>query len=312
MIITVTPNPVLDRTLTVPEIVLDEVTRAVGTREDWGGKGFNVSRALRALGKESVAIGFIGGPTGEKLKKGLASLGIATDLIPIAGETRMNIVITDTPARHYVKVNEAGPTIRSEEVAALLDNATKRAKAGDFWALCGSLPPGVPPDFYADLISRLQSRGAKALLDTSGEPLRLGIAARPYAVKPNLQEAAAWLGKAASFPQDVAQAVDNLLELGITLVALSLGADGLMLASPSWRRWARPPEVVARNPTGAGDALVAGLLYGLSERMSLDEVARWGVAAGTAAAAREGVSVGTREEVVSLRAQVQFVPWPAE
>lgn len=311
MIVTVTPNPVLDRTLTVSEIVLDEMTRALEVREDWGGKGFNVSRALQALGVPSVATGFIGGATGHKLLQGLQELGLATDATPIAGETRTNIVIADAEGRHYVKVNEAGPTVSDAEVAAFLARATSRVKPGDIWALCGSLPPGVPANFYAQLVALLNSREAHAVLDTSGEPLRLALDAVPYMVKPNLPEAAAWLGKPLQTPGKAAKAVDNFLELGITLVALSLGAEGLLFASPETRVWARPPEVVARNPVGAGDALLAGLLYALTQDRPFPEVARWGVAAGTAAAVRAGVSVGTLAEVQALYPQVRLCPWPA-
>ncbi|MCU0520610.1 MAG: 1-phosphofructokinase [Anaerolineae bacterium] len=311
MIVTVTPNPVLDRTLTVSEIVLNEMTRALETREDWGGKGFNVSRALKALGSHSLAMGFAGGATGEKLAAGLHGLGIATDLIPVAGETRTNIVISNRAGTQYVKVNEPGPTTSPAEAAAFFDRVTLQARPGDLWALCGSLPPGLPTDFYAQLIGVLHERGAKVLLDTSGEPLRLGIGAQPYAVKPNLPEVAAWLGHPVEGAAALAEAVDSLMTQGITLVALSLGSEGLILATDDTRVWMRPPEVAALNPVGAGDALVAGLLWALSQALPLAEVAAWGVAAGTAAAMREGVSVGTRAEVQAIRQRVTRVPWPS-
>ncbi len=310
MIVTVTPNPVLDRTLTVSEIVINEMTRALETREDWGGKGFNVSRALKALGADSLAMGFAGGSTGAKLAAGLRGLGIATDLVAVAGETRTNIVITNRAGTQYVKVNEPGPTVSVSEAAACFERVEAMARPGDLWALCGSLPPGLPADFYAQLIRLLHERGARALLDTSGEPLRLGLEARPYAIKPNLPEVEALLGHPVADAAALVEAVDTLLKLGITLVALSLGGDGLLLATANTRVWARPPEVAALNPVGAGDALVAGLLWALSEGFPLAEVAAWGVAAGTAAAMREGVSVGTRTEVAAIRERVSRVPWP--
>jgi len=311
VIVTVTPNPVLDRTLTVDEIVMNEMARALEVREDWGGKGFNVSRALKALGAESLAMGFAGGATGAKLEAGLRELGIATDLVPIVGETRTNIVITDRMGTQYVKVNEPGPTVSATELAAFYARVATVARPGDLWALCGSLPPGLPVDFYAQLIHTLRGLGARVLLDTSGEPLRLGLAARPYAAKPNLPEMEAWLGRPLADCRAVAGAVDNLLELGISLVALSLGADGLMLATEATQVWTKPPQVVAPNPVGAGDALVAGLLWALSEGLPPAEVAAWGVAAGTAAAMREGVSVGTRAEVKAIYDQVTRLPWPS-
>jgi 1-phosphofructokinase family hexose kinase len=311
MIFTVTPNPVLDRTLKVAQIVLNEMTRAQESREDWGGKGFNVSRALRALGSQSVATGFVGGVTGEKLAHGLQNLGIATDLVAVSGETRTNIVITDAAGEQYVKVNEAGPKVSDEEISSFFARVESRAEPGDIWALCGSLPPGAPDDFYARLIVLLRSRGAQTVLDTSGEPLKRGLEAVPTVIKPNLPEAAAWLGSPLRSPGEAAGAVDNFLKTGITLVALSLGAEGILLASERARVWAHPPVVVARNPTGAGDALVAGLIWALTEGLPLPEVARWGVAAGTAAAIHEGVSVGTRAEVESLYDEITLCPWPS-
>jgi len=349
VIVTVTPNPGLDRTLTVPRIVFNQMMRATASRLDWGGKGFNVSRALQALGVESVATGFIGGTTGRMLERGLSDLGISTDFVPIAGETRTNTVITSAPlsagidadAQRYVKVNEPGPTVRAEEVAAFFDRARERVRPGDIWVLCGSLPPGMLSDFYARLTALVQARGAQVLLDSSGEALRLGCAASPYLVKPNVVEAEQVTGQEISSDTDALAAAQFFLHQGIELVALSLGADGLMLASKELAVWARPPRVQARNPVGAGDALLAGIASALAgpsapdwagpstglragaERsrracpehsrrehvLFLEEIARWGVATGTAAAAREGVSFGTRAEVEALYEQVQ--PRPA-
>lgn len=306
MIVTVTPNPVLDRTLTVPRIVLNEVVRATASRLDWGGKGFNVSRALQALGVESVAMGFVGGATGQMLERGLRDLGIATDFVHIAGETRTNIVVTDVGAEQYVKVNEAGPTVQAQELAAFFDQTRKRVRPGDIWVLSGSLPPGVPLDFYVQLIALVQARGAKALLDSSGEPLRLGCTAGPYLVKPNAVEAEEVTGREIGSKADALGAAEFFLCQGIELVALSLGADGLLLASKQQTVWARPPRMRARNPVGAGDALLAGIAWAMERGLPLEEMARWAVATGTAAAVREGVSVGTRAEVETLCEQIQI------
>jgi 1-phosphofructokinase family hexose kinase len=332
VIVTVTPNPGLDRTLTVPRLVFNQVMRATASRLDWGGKGLNVSRALQALGVESVAMGFIGGATGHMLERGLRDVGISTDFVPVTGETRTNTVITfaplsagaDADAQRYVKANEPGPTVRAEEVAAFFDRARERVRPGDLWVLCGSLPPGVPPDFYAQLTALVQASGAQALLDSSGEALRLGCTASPHLVKPNVVEAEEVTGQEISSDADALTAAESFLRQGIELVALSLGADGLLLASKELAVWARPPRVRARNPVGAGDALLAGIasaLAGPSTPLSacpehsrrehvlpLEEIARWGVAAGTAAAVREGVSFGTRAEVEVLYEQIRPRP----
>jgi len=312
MIVTVTPNPVVDRTLTVPRIVMDDMVRATDVREDWGGKGFNVSRALQSFGQESVAMGFLGGAAGAKLASGLRAHDIQLTAVPIAEETRTNIVIAEADAKRYIKVNEAGPIISCEEQMIFFEYVDNSVQAGDIWALCGSLPPGLPLNFYAQLTERLHYAGAKVLLDTSGEAFRLGLSARPDLIKPNDVEAAAFLGEAIAGPGQAARAVDKFVEMGITLVSLSLGAAGLMLASGPSRIWAKPPSVYAQNPVGAGDALVAGIVWAFSKGLSPAEIARWGVASGTAAAMREGVSVGTRSEIETLYAQVRSATWPED
>ncbi len=305
MIVTVTPNPVVDRTLTVPAIALDTVMRATAIRDDWGGKGFNVSRVLLALGMESLALGFIGGATGQRLAAGLAALGIPTDFVTIAGETRTNIVIAAADSGHYVKVNEAGPTLQPEEIAQFLDKVRQRARPGDTWALCGSLPPGVPDDFYAQIIHLLKPCGARVLLDTSGAALRAGCEAVPFLVKPNAEEAAAFVGHPVHTREDALDAAHAFLERGIAQVALSLGAEGLLLATREAAVFAVPPAVPVKNVTGAGDALLAGLIYALERNLPLAEQARWGVAAGTASAMHEGVGVVTSEGVKAVYKQVE-------
>jgi len=305
MIFTVTLNPALDRTLTVPRLTLDEVLRVAALRLDWGGKGFNVSRALKVLGMESVALGLVGGATGDLLERGLCSLGILTDLTPIAGETRTNVVIAD--GEHYVKANETGPTVRAEELAAFISQALAKAGPGDVWVLSGNLPPGVPNDLYAQLIPLLRERGARVFLDTSGEPLQLGCAAAPYLVKPNRAEAESLLDRPIRSEADLSDAAAFCLRQGIRLAALSLGADGLLLASDEEAVLAQPPPVPASHTVGAGDALLAGVLWAHERGLPLIEMARWGVAAGAAAAAHPGVGIGARANVEEMYQQVRMI-----
>jgi 1-phosphofructokinase family hexose kinase len=307
MIVTVTPNPSLDRTLTVPSISFNEMLRATTSRLDWGGKGFNVSRALQALGTESVAMGFAGGATGEMLDRGLREMGIATELVPVAGETRTNTVVTELRGERYVKVNEPGPTVHEENLASFLSRARARIKSGDLWVVSGSLPPGLPNDFYAQLIQQVRAGGARALLDASSEPLKLGCAAGPFLVKPNALEAAEFAGHPIGSEADALSAVRCFLQWGAELVALSLGADGLLLASGKQVVRAKPPKVEARNPVGAGDALLAGLAWAQERGLDHEEMARWGVAAGTAAAMREGVSFGGQAEVEAVHDRVDII-----
>jgi len=316
VIVTVTPNPVLDRSLTVERILFDEVTRASAVQLDWGGKGFNVSRALQALGLESLAMGFVGGTTGQTLERGLHDLSIATDFVTIGGDNRSNVVIREKGSERYVKVNELGPTIQPQEMAAFVERVRDKVQPGDIWVLAGSLPPGLPTDFYARLITIVRERGGRPFLDTSGEPLRSGCAAAPTLVKPNTVEAAEMTGCTISSlgpdrpPRRSLQAAQHFLHLGIEMVALSLGADGLLLARGEEAVWARPPAVQPPNPTGAGDALLAGVIFGLVQNLPLPEVARWGVASGTASAMGQGISVGTLSEVQSWYRRVETMNAP--
>jgi 1-phosphofructokinase family hexose kinase len=306
MIYTVTLNPALDRELTVPALEYDEVLRATSSRVDFGGKGFNVSRMLASLGTPSVALGFAGGRTGDALREGLEQLGIATEFVPIAGETRTNISIVPHDHARHIKVNEPGPAITDSERAALVERVRTLARPGDWWVLAGSLPPGLAPGLYAELIDIIQSAGARVLLDTSGEALRAGCAARPFLLKPNGYEASQLTGRPVDTPAEALAAAQALAS--IEQVVISLGAAGAVLVAGG-RGWlATPPAIVQRNPIGAGDSLVAGLAWSLSQSYPPEQVLCWAVACGAATAAHDGTAVGTRDEVARLAAQVRLDP----
>ena len=305
MIYTLTLNPALDRELTVPVFAFDEVLRASVVRVDYGGKGFNVSRALAALGAESIALGFVGGATGESLKIGLADLGIRTDFVQIAGETRTNVSIVTEDRAHYLKVNDPGPMISPAEQTALLQKIRALAQPGDWWVLAGSLPRGVPATFYAEVIRLVQSADAHAVLDTSGEPLRIGCAAKPFLVKPNAAEASELTGIRVTSPDDARHAIGEIHALGVQNVVISYGQAGALYSDGQSLWKAEPPAVDERNPIGAGDALVAGLVWKLSQNCSAAEALRWGVACGAAAASLEGTAMGPRSLVETLARQVR-------
>ena len=307
MIYTVTLNPALDRELTVPDLVFDEVLRATALRIDYGGKGFNVSRALAALGAESVALGFVGGETGEKLEAGLASLGITTCLTQVAEETRTNVSIVAENAAHHIKVNELGPTIAPGEQDTLMARVDDLARPGDWWVLSGNLPPGVSDTIYADLIQRIHSAGARAILDTSGAPLRYGCAAGPLVAKPNAREAFELTGMRVRTPEETRVAAQAVRALGVRIVLISLGKAGALLSDGENTWMAEPPEIEERNPIGAGDACVAGLVWGLDRGLPLPNVLRWSMACGAAAASLDGTAVGTYTMVESLVHQVTIV-----
>lgn len=305
MIYTVTLNPAIDRELTVPDFAYNTVLRAGAWRVDWGGKGFNVSRMLQALGTESVALGFAGGHTGQMLREGLQELGIATEFILIAGETRTNVSIVGEQRDRYLKVNEPGPPVTAADLEALRDKIAERAQPGDWWVLAGSLPPGAPPDSYAGLVTLIQENGAHAVLDSSGDALAHGCGACPFLIKPNDTE----LQRLSNMPvQTVPQAISAaraVLTRGVRHVVVSMGRQGALLVDEQGAWQAAAPSIAERNPIGAGDSLVGGLVWALSRGRTPAQALRWGVACGAATAGRDGTAVGSRQQVEQLAAQVR-------
>jgi 1-phosphofructokinase family hexose kinase len=301
MIYTVTLNPAIDRELLVPEIKFDTVLRASDWQIDFGGKGFNVSRLLIGFNTPSVALGFVGGDSGQIMEKGLRSLGIETDFVWVEGETRTNVSIRSESNPHYVKVNEPGPFIGSAAVQSMLGKIEQIAKAGDWWVLSGSLPPGCPADIYSQMISIVQARGSKAILDTSGEALRLGCQAAPFICKPNLIEAQNLTGSDHAPALDLAKAVRLI---GPANVVMSLGKDGAVYDGKEGGFLVSAPKVIEKNPIGAGDSMVGAMAWALAQGYDFRQVVRWGVACGAATASLEGTSVADQHATEEILDQV--------
>ena len=305
MIYTVTLNPAIDKELVVPAIEFDTVLRSGAVHLDYGGKGFNVSRMLNALGSHSVALGFAGGHNGQLLRDGLQSLGIETDFVWVDAETRTNVsVVTEVPS-HYVKVNEPGPTISPAAIDSLNKKVKSLARQDDWWVLAGSLPPGVPPSIYADLIRKIQIAGAFVILDTSGEALRLGCRERPFLVKPNDTELKQITGLPVNNPTEIAAAAKAMQASGPANVVVSLGKAGALLLDEQQIWQVKSPTIEERNPIGAGDSMVGGLVWGLSEGLPVIEALCWGIACGAATASLSGTAVGSRPLVEKLLKEVK-------
>jgi tagatose 6-phosphate kinase len=281
-------NPALDITHHVPVVDWAGVNRPreVATRP--GGKGVNVARALLTLGAEVLVIGLAGGATGQALTAGLAAHGVPSELTPIAGETRRTFAVLDEARQTVAMFNEAGPQVRAAEFSEFLISFKRLLTGSEALVLAGSLPPGLPADTYATLI-KMAGADVPVVLDTHGEALRLGAAAGPAVVKPNLAEledlAAGPLslaGEGTGRPT-VASAAAELRAAGAESVVVSLGPAGLYADTPagSWRAVSAPVE--AANPTGAGDAVTAGLALGLVRGQPWPDRLRDAVALGTAA-----------------------------
>jgi tagatose 6-phosphate kinase len=286
VIAVVSLNPALDVTHHVAGVDWAGVNRPARVAAAPGGKGVNVARTLHALGSEVLLLGLAGGSTGEALRSRLRAAGVPAAVTEIAGETRRTFAVVDTSRGEVAVFNEPGPAVSAAEYAAFLDAYRKALADSCAVVLSGSLPPQLPPDAYADLITTAIQAGVPVLLDTCGPALLPGVAAGPAVVKPNLDELAAAAGR----PLDtrdlpaVLDAAYDLRDQGSDAVVVSMGPAGL-LAVTGDGSWLAVPRPVAGNPTGAGDAAVAGLARGLSLGWSWPERLRHAAALGSATAA---------------------------
>ena len=290
MILVVALNPALDVTHQVPGVDWAGVNRPAVIRAQAGGKGLNVARTLRAIGAEVQVIGLAGGVTGEEVTSALGELGVPAAFTRIKGETRRTFAVVDTVRGDAALFNEPGPPVALDEYAAFRGAYEQALAECTAVVLSGSLPPGLPPSTYAELGAMAAAAGVPAVLDAHGEALLRGAAARPAIVKPNLAELEALAGRRLSTVSGVdkdavAVAARELRAAGPQAVVVTLGADGLwaVTADGSWQ--AVPSAEVRGNPTGAGDAVAAGLVHGLVLGRPWEERLRHAVALGTAAAA---------------------------
>ena len=259
MIVTVTPNPSVDRTLEVSSLDRGAVLRATSTRLDAGGKGVNVTRALVANGHPSLAVLPLGGGDGDVLSRLLVDGRIPHRAVPTTAGTRTNITLSE-PGGAVTKVNAPGDPLSAADLDALADTAV-HALAGAGWlVLCGSLPPGAPARFYAGLTERAHLFGVRVAVDTSGAPLAAALPARPDVIKPNLTELAELVGRPLAGVDDVIAAAEQARVAGAGAVIVSLGARGALLVDGGEPVLAVPPAVAARSDVGAGDTLLAGFL----------------------------------------------------
>lgn len=312
MIVTLTLNPSLDRTLALRTLRRGEVLRATSARIDPGGKGVNVTRVLRAFDVDSHAVIPCAGPDGEELVRLLQKAGVPVTEVPVAGWTRSNITLVEADGRS-TKVNAPGGALTEEEVALLAEMVLDRCVSGPdqgsatgaapaSWAvLSGSLPPGVPDGVYASLTSLFAEHGVRVAVDTSGAALLAAVDAGPDLVKPNRQELAAAVGTPLNSLDDVVAAAEKLRSRGVKSVLASLGSDGAVLVDDAGALFGTADPIDPMSTVGAGDAMLAGFLAaGARGEKALIEGMAWARAAvglpgsqmpGPADVSREGIRV---------------------
>ena len=308
MIVTVTLNAALDRTLTVPNFQRGQRHRASGGLTLAGGKGINVARALERLDAPVVATGLAGGLTGTRIVEELTGEAILNDFVRIADESRTSTAVVDPTSSSYTEINEWGPHVEPEELEMLREKLRYLATAADVVIFAGSLPRGVEDDFYGDLIRELNKRSMKTVLDAEGEPLRMGTAAEPFLVSPNQREAESLVGQEFHEDQDFIQALDDIVELGArnVLITQESGCFALLREEREVKRLrAAAPEVDPVSTVGSGDVLLSAFLAARDEGKPLDEALRAAVGAGAASTLEVGAGRFDPREASRLAGRVE-------
>jgi 1-phosphofructokinase/tagatose 6-phosphate kinase len=307
VILTVTLNAAIDRTVAVPNFRLGHRHRAVESRTVAGGKGINVARALNLLGRPVIATGFVGGPTGRRVLEQLHEESVLTDFIRIAAETRINLAVIDPTSGEQTEINERGPAVSPEEVHKLFERIGYLAGGAKLCVLAGSVPPGAGDDLYARLIQDLTRRGVAVVLDAEGEAMLEGVRAGASMVTPNEAEAEELVGQEFADRGDLAQGLLELVRLGASEAAITR-LDGCVAAvgSGNSRRLlevhTEPLEPV--STVGSGDAFLAGYAAARYESRSAEECLAYGVACGAESTQHFGAGTVDRNQVERLLGEV--------
>ena len=263
MIVTVTLNAAVDRTLTVPNIQLGHRHRASASFTSAGGKGVNVARALKRLGAPVIATGLAGGRTGERIVEELGLEAILNDFVRISDESRTSTAVVDPTGGSLTEIYEWGPAVRRDELEMLLDKLRYLSRVASFVVFSGSLPRDVDDDFYAEAVRELNRRGVLCVVDCEGEPLRLGVEAEPFLVSPNQREAESLVGQEFSDEADFLMALETIADLGArnVLITQETACFALVREERNVRRFRASIERLEPvAPVGAGDVLLAGFL----------------------------------------------------
>lgn len=304
-ILTVTFNPVIDKSTTIPALIPEKKLRCTQPRFEPGGGGINVARAIKKLGGEATALYLAGGYTGVFLNELLKREGVTTRPIEISRHTRENLIVLDCSTNQQYRFGMPGPEILEAEWRACLQ-VIEREEGLEYIVASGSLPAGVPTDIYARIAAIAKKKGAKLVVDTSGEALQQAAREGVYLLKPNLSELSSLVGKEeihAELVDDVAREIIDKGECDI--VVTSLGPAGAMLVTKQDILTITPPVVKKRSTVGAGDSMVAGMVLSLSNGWAVTEAAKYGVAAGTAATMNPGTELCHREDVEKLYQLIQ-------
>ncbi|MET0761526.1 MAG: 1-phosphofructokinase family hexose kinase [Thermoleophilaceae bacterium] len=309
MILTVTLNAAIDRTMAVPNFRLGQRHRAIESRLVAGGKGVNVARALMILGKPVVATGLAGGAAGDRILQQLAEEGILHDFTRIEGESRTNLSVVDPTTGEQSEINERGPEVSPDDIERFAERLAYLAQGASLCVLAGSIPPGAEPDVYARLITRLRAAGVVTVLDTDGDPMRAGLKAEPTVVAPNASEAEEAVGHEFEEPADLAMGIAGLIEMGAreAIITTEYGCTAVVGDGGERRGYEasiEPLEPIAA--VGSGDAFLAGYVAARYDGASPRECIAFGVACGAESTQHFGAGTLSPREVERLLPKIQM------
>ena len=308
MILTVTLNAAIDRTVAVPNFHLGHRHRAVESRTVAGGKGINVSRALRLLGRPTIATGFAGGPTGNRVLEELRNESIPKDLTWIAGETRINLAVVDPTSGEQTEINERGPAVSAEEVERFVERLRYLATGARICVLAGTLPPGAGDDLYARLVEELRELDVISVLDSEGEPMRAGLRAGASIVTPNEREAEELVGQEFSDRDDLVHALSELVRLGAGEAAITRPDGCVAVVGEGSERRIVEVRIRSLSPVstvGSGDAFLAGYVAARYDGQEPEQCLAYGVACGAESTQHFGAGTVDRNQVERLLGEVE-------
>jgi 1-phosphofructokinase family hexose kinase len=313
VILTVTLNAAIDRTVAVPNFRLGRRHRAVESRTVSGGKGVNIARALRLLGRPVIATGLAGGAAGSRVLAQLTDEGILHDFTRIDGESRTNLSMVDPTSGEQTEINERGPEVSESDIDRFFEKVLYLAQGASMCVLAGSIPPGAPADVYGRLIAALRSLGVITVLDTDGEPMRAGLRAEPTVVAPNASEAEEAVGHEFSEPEDVMLGLSGLMEMGAgeAIVTTEYGCTAIVgggLERRAYEVAIEPLEPVAT--VGSGDAFLAGYVAARYADADARDCLAFGVACGAESTQHFGAGVLAPREVDRLLPKVAVSELP--
>lgn len=304
MIVTLTINPAIDRTVSVDKLVFEDRAYVIDRSEAAGGRGVNASHVIHSFGGKTLALLASGGARGEQMEKLLAKLAFPYEVVRVHSETRVNLTISDKQGL-TVKLNEIGAPLEEQEVAEIHRLVEARLAKAQWLMICGSVPPGVSSRFYCEVIEMAKQRGVKTLVDTDGDALLHSLEAKPTVITPNQHEAERLLGRALLTRTQFLEAVDRIQAMGAESVILSLGSRGAIGSGPEGIFEVLPPRVDVLCPIGAGDAMAAAFTWSMEKKKSFADSLRWGVAAGTAKAMLPGMTFPTLEQTRAVYKRVE-------